>query len=195
MVSSPPSLRPRPAQGLVRRRSLIGFRTACEQMWGQAGIDAISKELPGDIRERTAGLLPLPEWIPLEDLVAWHQAVWHGPAKRDEPTMLRHARLTVDQGFGRVKRFVISVLTPELLAGRVVALWRDEYSTGQLEAQLVEPRHIELALTHHAYVEIPLMRNIISEVYRYVLSMTRVQNVRAAHALRDSALIVSLRWD
>lgn len=182
-------------QGLVRRRSLIGFRTACEQMWGSAGIEAIGRELSPDVRERTAGLLPLPEWIPLEDLIAWHFAVWNGLAKRDEPTMMRHARLTVDQGFGRVKRFVISVLTPELLAGRVVALWRDEYSTGQLEALAIEPHHVELALTQHAYVEIPLMRNVISEVYRYVLSMTRVQNISVTHAVRDAALIVNLRWD
>ena len=195
MASTTPSLRPRAAQGQVRRRSLIGFRTACEQMWGAAGIDAIVRELPPEVRDRTAGLLPLPEWIPLEDLIAWHQAVWNGPAKRDEATMMRHARLTVDQGFGRVKRFVISVLTPELLAGRVVALWRDEYSTGQLEARTVESRHVELALSQHAYVEIPLMRNIISEVYRYVLSMTRVQNVTVSHAVRDASLIVSLRWE
>ena len=195
MLGSPPSLRPRPAQGLVRRRSLIGFRTACEQMWGAAGIDAICRELPSDIRERTAGLLPLPEWIPVEDLIAWHQVVWSDLAKRDEATMMRQARLTIDQGFGRVKRFVISMLTPELLAGRVVALWRDEYSTGQLETLSVEPGHIQLALTQHAYVDIPLMRNVISEAYRYVLSMTRVQNVSVTHAVRDAALLVNLRWE
>jgi hypothetical protein len=186
---------PRPITGLVRRRSLIGFRAACEQMWGALGITAICQELPDDVRERTAGLLPLPEWIPLGDLVAWHMAVWTGPAKRDEPTMTRHARLTVDQGFGRVKRFVISVLSPEVLASRVVALWRDEYSTGRLETLSVSEGCVQLALTDHAYTEIPLMRYIIAEVYRYVLSMTRANHVTSSHALRNGALVVTLRWE
>jgi hypothetical protein len=39
--------------------------------------------------------------------------------------MTRHARLTVDQGFGRVKRFVIAALTPHGLAERVGPLWRE----------------------------------------------------------------------
>lgn len=190
------SIRPRPpASGLVRRRSLIGFRAACEQMWGMAGIETICRDVPADVRERTAGLLPLPEWIPLEDLIAWHMAVWHGLAKRDEPTMTRHARLTVDQGFGRVKRFMISMLSPESLAARVVALWRDEYSNGQLETLSVSEGCVQLALTDHAYVEIPLMRYIIAEVYRYVLSMTRAGNVTGSHALQRGALVVTLRWE
>ena len=187
-------MRPRSYGGLVRRRSLIGFRAACEQMWGNAGIETIGRDLPEDVRERTAGLRPLPEWIPLDDLIAWHMAVWSGPAQRDEPTMTRHAQLTVDQGFGRVKRFVISMLTPETLAARVVSLWSDEYSTGRLETLSFEPQCVQLALWDHAYVEIPLMRYIISEVYRYVLSMTRTPNVTVAHALRDGALVVTLRW-
>jgi hypothetical protein len=174
---------------------LIGFRSASEQLWGSAGIEQICSDLPDPVRERTAGLRPLPEWIPLEDLVAWHLAAWRGPAKRDEPTMTQHARLTVDQGFGRVKRFVISLLTPEALAARVVPLWRDEYSTGRLETVSVDARSVQLALSDHAYVEIPLMRYIISEAYRYILSMTRAQNVTVTHALRDASLLVTLRWE
>jgi hypothetical protein len=195
MRGSVTSVSPRPITGLVRRRSLIGFRAATEQMWGSAGIDAICMDLPEAVRERTLGLLPLPEWIPLEDLVAWHLAVWRGPAKRDEPTMTRHARLTVDQGFGRVKRFMISLLTPELLAARVVALWRDDYSTGRLETVSIDEHSVQLMLSDHAYVDLPLMRYIISEVYRYILSMTRVQNVTVTHAVRDASLLVTLNWD
>ncbi|MDB4988981.1 MAG: hypothetical protein JWN04_4159 [Myxococcaceae bacterium] len=179
----------------MRRKSLVGFRAACEQMWGVPGMDAITRELPADTRERTAGLRPMAEWLPLEDLIAWHVVVWNGPAKRDEAIMRQHAHLTVDQGFGRVKRFVIGALTPESLATRVVALWGDEYSTGRLEARSVEPYRITLALTDHAYVEHPLMRSVIAEVYRYVLSMTRARNVTVVHARRDASLIVTLRWE
>jgi hypothetical protein len=189
------SARPQSKGALVRRKSLIGFRSACDAMWGKAGIEQICKELPDDVRDRTAGLQPLPAWIPLEDLIAWHIAVWNGPAKHDEPTMTRHARLTVDQGFGRVKRVVIAALSPQLLAARVAALWRDEYSTGQLEALAVDENCVQLRLRQHAYVDIPLMRYIISEVYRHVLGMTRARNVTVMHTVRDSELIVSLHWD
>lgn len=194
MRSSLTSLVPRPITGLVRRRSLIGFRAASQQLWGSAGIEEICSDLPAAVRERTAGLLPLPEWIPLEDLVSWHLAAWRGPARREETVMTHHAQLTVDQGFGRVKRFVISLLSPEGLAARVVPLWRDEYSTGRLDTLSVAAHEVQLALSDHAYVEIPLMRYIISEVYRYVLSMTRAENVTVTHALRDASLVVTLRW-
>jgi hypothetical protein len=179
---------------LVHRKSLIGFRTACEQMWGSAGYESLCRDLPADVRERTAGMRPLPDWILLEDLIAWHLAVWNGPAKRDEEIMTQHIHATVDQGFGRVKRFLLSVSTPHTLAPRVVALWRDEYSTGRLEATSLEARSIHLTLRDHAYVEVPLMRFVITEVFRYIVSLTKVKHVSAVPAVRDSALVVVLHW-
>src|SRR5690349_16659795 len=99
------------AAPLVQRKSLIGFRAACSDMWGLDGVRSIAEHLSPDVRERTAGLRPLPDWIPLEDLIGWHVAVWNGPAKRNERVMMEHARRTVDQGFGRVKRLLISMAT------------------------------------------------------------------------------------
>jgi len=142
-----PSARPRVAKGLVHRKSLIGFRAACEQMWGPIGYEAICAALPADVSDRTAGMRPLPDWIPLDDLIAWHEAVWNGPAKRDEQTMTQHIRLTVDQGFGRVKKFLLSMSTPQSLAPRVVSLWREEYSTGRLEATSIEEQSVVLRLS------------------------------------------------
>jgi hypothetical protein len=191
--SGRPSERPR-ADGLVHKKSLIGFRAACEQMWGAAGYEALRAALPADVSDRTAGLRPLPEWVRLEDLIAWHFAVWNGPAKRDEQLMTPHIRATVDQGFGKVKRLLLSMSTPHSLAPRVVSLWREEYSTGWLEATSIEERSIQLSLRDHAYVDISLMRYVIAEVFRYVVSLTSARDVTAVHAVRDSALMVVLRW-
>lgn len=188
------SVAPSQRVALVRRKSLIGFRAACEQTWGEDGLAAIGGVLPKDVRERTAGLRPLPEWLPLDDLIAWHVAVWDGPAKQEETVMARHARLTVDQGFGRVKRVVIAALSPHALAARVGPLWRDEYSTGQLQTIATDERSVQLSLRDHKYVELPLMRFVITEAYRHVLSMTRARNVTAAYAVHDAALNVLLRW-
>jgi hypothetical protein len=179
----------------VERKSLIGFRTACEQIWGAAGLQAICSGLPADVRERTAGMRPLPKWNDVADLIAWHHAVWNGPAGRDEKSMTRHIHATVDQGFGRVKRFLLSVSTPHSLAPRVAALWKEEYSSGRLTAARLEERSTQLTLEDHPYVEDPLMRLVIAEVFRYVLSLTRARLVTSTYGLRDASLVVVLRWE
>jgi hypothetical protein len=179
----------------VDRKSLIGFRAACERLWGRAGYERICEALPPAVRERTAGMLPLPKWNAVEDLIAWHHAVWNGPAGHDEKVMTQHIHATVDQGFGRVKKFLLSVSTPRSLAPRVAALWREEYSTGRLEATFPEERAVHLTLSDHPYVDDPLMRFVISEVFRYVLSMTRIKRVSVAYGGRASSLEVVLRWE
>jgi hypothetical protein len=179
---------------LVHRKSLLGFRSACEQMWGPAGLDAVRRGLAREVRERTAGMLPLPDWLPVDDLIDWHMAVWDGPAARNESVFMRHVRTTVDQGFGRVKRFLLSVSTPRTLAPRVAALWRDEYTTGTLSVSRIEEQNVELSLSDHPYVEIPLMQSVIAEVYRYVVSLTQVRDVTGVHAVRDGRLVVIVRW-
>ncbi len=188
-----PTARPG-AMPLVHRKSLIGFRAACEQMWGPMGYEAIRSALPADVSDRTAGMRPLPDWVPLHDLIAWHEAVWNGPARREEKIMTQHIRATVDQGFGRVKRVLLSMSTPHTIAPRVAALWRDEYSTGSLEAASLEEKRVQLVLSDHPYVHIPLMRYVIAEVFHYVLGMTHVEDVVSTHAVQGSSLVVGLRW-
>ena len=187
------SVRPR-GQSLVHRKSLIGFRAACEQMWGPMGYEAVRTALPPDVSERTAGMRPLPDWIPLGDLIAWHEAVWNGPARHDEQIMTQHIHATVDHGFGRVKRVLLSMSTPQSLAPRVASLWRDEYSTGRLQATSIEERSVQLTLSDHPYVDIPLMRYVIAEVFRYVVSMTGAPDVTVSHAVQSPSLVVLLRW-
>jgi hypothetical protein len=187
-------MRPR-GQALVHRKSLIGFRSACERMWGPMGYEAVRAALPADVSDRTAGMRPLPDWIPLGDLIAWHEAVWNGPARRDEKIMTQHIHATVDQGFGRVRRVLLSMSTPHTLAPRVAAIWRDEYSTGRLVATSLEERSVQLTLSDHPYVDLPLMRYVIAEVFRYVVSMTGVEGVTASPAVREASLVVLLRWE
>jgi hypothetical protein len=179
---------------LVHRTSLVGFRTACEEMFELAANEAIRDALPPEVRERTSGMRPLPDWLPLDDLIAWHAALWNGPAKRDEKIMTEHIHRTVDKGFGRVKRALITIATAQTLAPRVAALWNDEYSTGTLEVVALEPNSVQLMLRDHPYVTNQLMRYVISEVFRYVLGMTRTKNISAVHAVRERGLLVVLRW-
>ncbi|HEX3597309.1 MAG TPA: hypothetical protein VHU80_19515 [Polyangiaceae bacterium] len=163
-------------------------------MWGADGYQGVAEMLAPDVRERTASMRPLPDWLPLDDLIAWHVAVWNGPAKRNESVFTEHVHKTVDQGFGKVKRLLLSMATPQTLAPRVVALWDDEYSTGYLEAGAIESRSVTLTLHEHPYVQHQLMRMVIAEVYRYVLSLTKAKGVTAVHTVRDATLVVVLRW-
>jgi hypothetical protein len=192
MLSTLPTFTPE--EPLVRKKSLIGFRAACDATWGASGMQAITERLPPDVRERTAGLRPLPDWIPLGDLIAWHEAVWDGPAQQDEMVMLTHARCTIDQGFGRVKRALISMATAHTLAPRVAALWHDEYSTGTLTATALQPKSVTLILRDHPYGDHALMRTIIAEAFRYVLSLTRTKQVSSIHLTSQGDLRVVLSW-
>ena len=38
------------------------------------------------------------------------------------------------------------------------------------------------------------MRYVIAEVFKYVVSLTHVDDVTVTHVVRDSALVVVLRW-
>ena len=163
-------------------------------MWGEQGEKRIIGALPADVRARTGGLLPLPDWLPVDDLIAWHEAAWEGPVAHNEDTFMQLARVTIDQGFGKVKRFLISMASPHMLAARVSDLWRDEYSTGRLETLKVDDRAVALALREHPFVHNPLMRRTIAEAYRHVLSMTSAKEPTVEHQVRGGALVVTLRW-
>lgn len=189
------SVRPPSGPALANRRNFIGFRKACEETWGPSGLAAIVQALPADVRERTVGAPPLTEWIRLDDAIAWYNAVWNGPAKRDEAVMKEHMRRTVDQGFGRVRRFFLGIATPQTLASRAAALWREEYSTGNLSVNYSEERSLTLTLRDHEIVNDPLMRSLLAEVFRHICSLTRIKNVTAVHTVRDGSLIVVLRWE
>jgi hypothetical protein len=186
------SMRP-PDRSLVRRRSLIGFRTACEIMWGSEGVQRIAEALPSEVRERTASFLPLPEWLPVDDLIAWHMAVKEGPGQ-DEALFKQHVHVTVDQGFGKVKRLLLSIATPHTLAPRAAALWRDEYSSGRLEARPIDKRCVTLTLSDHPFVHHPLMRPVIAEAYRYIVSLTSAKIVTAELLSKSDELTVRMRW-
>jgi hypothetical protein len=162
-------------------------------MWGNEGIRQIAEALPAEVRDHTTSFVPLPEWVPVDDLIAWHVAVRNGPG-RDDAVFKQHIHLTVDQGFGRVKRLLLSMATPHTLAPRAAALWRDEYSSGQLEAQPIDKHSVMLTLTDHPYVHHALMRSVISEAYRYVISLTSAKIVKAETLSKPDALVVRMRW-
>lgn len=187
------SLRPAADRPLVRRRSLLGFRAACELMWGNDGCRKVIEALPEDVRERTAGVAPMPEWVLVDDLIAWHVAVRAGLG-RDDATFTRHAHKTVDQGFGKVKRLLLRMATPHTLAPRAAALWRDEYSSGRLTARTIDEHCVTLTLRDHPYVRHALMQSVITEAYRYIVNLTTAKIVSADSIVESNELTVRIHW-
>lgn len=179
----------------VQRKNVLGYRLACEEMWGKHGLACVVKLLPDAIREATAGLMPLDEWIPEEFIVAWAQAVWDGPAERNEAVFRAYVSLTIKHGFGRVKKFLLRRMEPTQIVPRAPALWRGEHTTGILHVELVGPHQMSVRLQDHPYVETPLLRLAVAEAFRAVVALTRAANVTETHAPRGAPLLVNLRWE
>jgi hypothetical protein len=162
-------------------------------MFGNDGCRKIIEALPEEVRERTASVAPMPEWVLVDDLIAWHVAV-RTDLGRDNATFTRHVHKTVDQGFGKVKRMLLRMATPHTLAPRAAALWRDEYSSGRLTARTIDERCVTLTLRDHPYVRHPLMQSVITEAYRYIVSLTAAETVTAESTVESNELTVRMHW-
>ena len=179
----------------VQRKNVLGYRLACEEMWGKRGLARVVELLPAAISEATAGLMPLDEWIPEEFIIAWAQAVWEGPAERNEAVFRAYASLTIKHGFGRMKKLLLQRMEPAQIAPRAPGLWRGEHTTGSLDVELVGPYQMRARLQDHPYVETPLLRLAVAEAFRAVVALTRAANVVETHAPRGAPLLVNLRWE
>ena len=184
----------RPAGSFVHRKNVLGFRIACEEIWGESGLKRTVASLPVATRDATAGLIPLDTWIPVEFMIAWWTAIWEGPANRNEAQYRLYVASTARHGFGRVKKIFLRSLPPTFLAQHAANLWKEEYTTGSLAADVVSPCHLRGRLSDHPYVDNPLTRIAIAEALRTVVSLTRARDVTVMHAAHGSRLIIDVRW-
>jgi hypothetical protein len=178
----------------VHRKNVLGFRLACEERWGPEGLARAVELLPASIREATAGLMPLDEWIPEDFIIAWSQAVWDGPARRNETEYRAYVSLTIKHGFGRVKKLLLGMMAPAQIAPRAPGLWRGEHTTGSLAVEVVGPHHLRCRLSDHPYVDAPLLRLAVAEAFRAVVGLTRAANVVETHPPRGAPLLINIRW-
>ncbi len=178
----------------VHRKNVLGFRLACEETWGEEGLQRVIERLPPAIREATAGLVPLDEWIPEDFIIGWCHTVWEGPAQRSEAQFRAYVSLSVKHGFGRVKKLLLGMMAPAHIAPRAPALWNGEHTTGTLEVSVVSSNLMRVRLEDHPYVETPLLRLAVAEAFRCVVSLTRAVDVVETHPARGAPLLVNVRW-
>lgn len=187
---------PAPAEPVARRVIFAGFRAASEQLWGSAGLRAIAAQMPSEVRERTVDPIVISgEMLPERYVMSWYEAVWEGPAKRQQAVFCTFLDRMMDHGFGRIRKVLLGLVSAPQLAEKASGLWRHDHDTGILTTT-TEDRVITVMLRDHLYTTTPLSRLATAEIYRYAFSLARgVHTPTQTHGLeRDGSLRVRIVW-
>src|SRR5437868_14516951 len=109
------------AEPLARGTNFVASRRAVLDLWGEAGLAEVAQQLPDDARRDTvdAMVITAESWLPERYNQAWYEAIWNGPAHRLAPEFRRFIDRRIDGGFGRVRRYLLQIATPHMLAQRV----------------------------------------------------------------------------
>lgn len=168
-------------------------REAALWAWGQEGIDDISGRMPEREREELFAEV-LPPWIPERTLIQMGYAMWDGPARHSRQDFYRFLHRTVDLSFGRVRKMLLGVATPEKIVSMADELWKSDHTHGSWEVH-VAPRRARMVLTGHPYADTPHARTSLAEQIRYIVQLTRTENVTASYGLLSpGAMEITLRW-
>ena len=186
----------------ARASVLHGSRAALEDMRGTGALEEFADRLPVRTRVATLEKLVLPfEWVAIEHVIAWHAALWEGPAAGDESVLAELVGRSFDLGVARFKSAFFAGVTADRLAERGPELWRWQHTHGEV-AVTIEGATAVVVLRDHPYTQNAVSRRITAESYRHIVTLTGVRDVRVAWggALRDgaardwSSLVVRLSW-
>jgi hypothetical protein len=207
MPTVPPPVGEPHARGTV----LHGFRAAVEDLWGERAVADLAARLPLATRLATIDTLVLPfEWIPIDLVIAWHEAMWAGPARADERELARLVARSIDLGLGRFRAAFFAGVTRERLVERAQELWRWQHTHGDVTVS-VEETSGTVVLTGHPYVDHATCRRLTAESYRAIvaLALGEERDVRVAWGTGPAgggppsshprpsdprALVVQLNW-
>jgi hypothetical protein len=193
-VQESPSPRAGTAEPSARRTIFSAFRAAALELWGQAGLDAIGAKMEPECRAATVDAVVLAgDWLPERYVMSWYEAAWEGPCQRHNKPFLEFIDRMMDHGFGRVRKFLLGIASPSMMVGKAASLWRHDHTDGHFTISMTNPGTVEITLRDHAYVETPLSRLAIAEIYRYAFSLCRVNEVTMTHSLEATgSLLVRL---
>lgn len=180
----------------ARRTIFAGFKHAAHDLWGDEGLADIRARMSEEAQHHCIDSVVIhQEMLPERFVLEWYEAAWNGPARKNRMAYDRFLDRMMDRGFGRVQKALLAMATPALVARKSSALWRHDHSHGTLVATAMGEAKLHLSLSDHPYVEAPLARSSITEIYRYAFSLSRVKRVAARHWLEEPrTLIVQLSW-
>ncbi len=184
-----------PAEPCCRKTPFLGFRAAARTLWGEAGIKAIAERIEPEAAAATVHPVMISdEWLPERFVMAWYDAVWDGPAQRDVTKYAAFIDLMMDNGFGRVRKLLLSIATPQMLARQAPELWRYDHTTGTLACEMPNDHTLVATLRDHVYTTTLISRRSVAEIYRYAISLVRTKDTRVTHSLDDSDLVCRITW-
>ncbi len=136
------------------------------------------------------------EWYPERYVFNWYDAVLAGPAQGNRAVLLTFVDRMMDHGFGRIRKFLLSVVSPAKLYAQAAELWRYDHNTGDLVVIKCEPGEVVLELRDHIYCTTDVGRDTIAEIYRYAGSLSRISGpMSETHELTPAGnLLVTTRW-
>ncbi len=187
-----------PSEPFSRGIGLHGFRAAVVELWGADGLRAVAARLPDDARTETLDSIVLPvSWYPVRHTLAWDEAVWEGPAARDDATFHAFLDKAIELGFGRMRRFFIRLQSPAQVISRAPEMWRYQHTHGTLTA-VAKDNGATIVLRDHPFTRHALARRATAEVYRFIASLTQARGkgeVRQTHGSEGpDSLVVRLTW-
>lgn len=185
------------AEPCARRTIFAGFRYAASDVFGRDALQQVAELMSDEARRRCIDVAVIDEeMLPERFVLEWYEAAWEGLAERDRDLYNRFLTRMMDHGFGRVRKLLLGMATPVMLAQKASQLWRHDHSHGELTCHTTGERSLQLQLRDHVYVDTPLARSSIAEIYRYVGSLSRRKNVTSKHFLKDERILaVNIEWD
>jgi hypothetical protein len=101
----------------------------------------------------------------------------------------------IDAGFGRVRKMLVALASPETILQKAPNLWQHDHSHGTLSLVALEADSAKVSLTDHPYTETSIGRLAIAEIYRYCLQLCRARDAVEVHYREpNGTFMVCLRW-
>lgn len=179
----------------MRRRHFVAFREAAQELWGQDGYAALTRDLSEGCRARTAGaVVSTSEHLPVADAIEWFEVTYRAMCMQSHVRFRAFSARVIELGFGRVHRLILGVVGTRRLLERAPSLWRAEHTHGELQVSLGDDRSGVLVLRDHPYITSKASCLATAEMFRYLGVLSGARSVQDSHTVTHEALEIRVRW-
>ncbi len=160
-----------------------------------AGGDVVSRAratLAPDVREALTSVRAI-AWVPLESVEALTDAVATALGRQPERFHDEIMRRSVDDAFGSIYRFVLTLASDDWLVARTPQIFRRTREIGDLVSEIHAPGRARLVLTGWPRMRDRYARQVAIGVER-LLTLTGRREVRIAHSLTPDGATFDATW-
>ena len=185
-----------PPEPMSRGIGMHGMRDAARALYGEAGMRAIAARLPEPTRRETMDQIVLPvSWYPVRFTLHWQDAIWDGPAARSDERFFQFVQRSIEQGFGRMRRFFLRLASVERMTARAPEMWRYQHTHGTLTS-LVRGSTAQITLRDHPFVKDGLSRKATAEAWKHIVALSGRKGARSTFGVEGpDTLVVRISWN